>query len=888
MRAGFHRPFALIVSGPVLLCTVVFGAGPVESVDGDTTAAARALTYEQHVRPILKVACFHCHGEHGETPGGLDVRLVRLLVAGGDSGAAIVPGDVESSLLWQRIASDEMPKGEKKLTAPQKKTIRRWIEQGARTARPEPESIEDARFTLEELEHWAFQAVSDPAIPKPPGYDLRTPIDGFIARRLAAEGLPFSEPAERRTLIRRVTFDVIGLPPTPQDVEAFVEDSAPDAYARLVDRLLASPQFGVRWGRHWLDVAGYSESDPGLDSDPKRPHAWRYRDYVVDAFNDNKPVDVFFREQLAGDELLQGEVDIYDARHLELLTATGFLRMAPDSTQTTNTVTTRNTAAADAVQVISSSLLGVTVGCAQCHDHKYDPIGIDDYYRFRAVFDPVFPLANWQTPNGRYLDLTTADAQAAAALVETEARKLDAELNARRQMKGEELQVLRLAELPDDIREAARVAVRTESGKRTDEQKALLKLHPRVRTVGQILGQLVEYDRAASQKFEEERQKIAALRATKPPQRLVMATTEQAGVVPASAVFFRGNPDSPGEGVLPAELTVLRRLDRDVVVPVNDASLKTTGRRLAYARQLTDGKHPLTARVFVNRLWLHHMGRGLVATPSDFGLAGDAPSHPELLDWLAQDFMRHGWDQKRLHRMLLLSTTYRQRSRRSSEHDRSDPENTWYGRAHLRRLEAEAIRDAILLVTGRLSRDLGGPSIPVTRNGEGKAVLGVQIVRDGLPRGVDDQHADAFRRSAFIEVQRRLPLNMLATFDQPEMKPNCDLRRSTTVATQALWFLNDALIVERADDLAWLLFEISPRSDVQLRELFLRLFAEPPSVAEVDSCRSFLTAQSRRFREHSDPEWQKTIRESPDAPGVRAMASLCQVLLASNRFLYVD
>ena len=883
MIAGLHRPPSLIVFSVVLLYIA-----PSGSVGADTTPGAPALTYEQHVRPILKVACFHCHGEHDETPGGLDVRLVRLLVAGGDSGAAIVPGDVQGSLLWRRIAADEMPKGENKLTASQKETIRRWIEQGARTARPEPECVEEARFTLEELEHWAFQPVSEPAVPQPAGYELRTPIDGFIARRLAAEGLPFSEAADRRTLIRRLTFDVIGLPPAPQDVERFVEDSAPDAYDRLVDRLLASPQFGVRWGRHWLDVAGFAESDPGSLSDPKRPHAWRYRDYVVDAFNDNKPVDVFLREQLAGDELIDGDVDIYEARHLELLTATGFLRMAADPTQSTNTVATRNTAAAEAVQVIGSSLLGVTVGCAQCHDHKYDPIGIDDYYRFRAVFDPVFPLANWKTPNARFVDMTTAEVQAASALIEAEAKKLDEELNARRRARGEEIQELRFAELPADLREFARVAARTENSKLTDEQKEFLERNLRVRTIGQILSQLVEYDRAAAAEFQKDAEKIAALRATKPPSRVIMATTEPTGEVPASAIFFRGNPESPGEAVLPAELMVLRRSDRDVSVPANDASLKTTGRRLAYARQLTDGGHPLTARVFVNRLWLHHMGRGLVATPNDFGIAGEAPSHPELLDWLAQDFVRHGWDQKRIHRMLLLSTTYRQRSRRNADLDRLDPENAWYGRARLRRLEAEAIRDAILSVTGKLSRKLGGPSIPVTKNGDGKAILGVQIIKDGLPRGVDDQHADAFRRSAFIEVQRRLPLNMLATFDQPEMKPNCDVRRPTTVVTQALWFLNDSLIVERADDLAELLFATSPETDAQLRELFLRLFAEPPSAEEMDSSLSFLTTQSERFREHPDPEWQKTVQESPDAPKMRAMASLCQVLLASNRFLYVD
>ena len=821
-------------------------------------AGDRQLVFETDVRPILKASCFHCHGEDEVKKGELDVRLVRLMVEGGKSGAALAPGDLGGSLLWQKISADEMPKGEKKLSVESKALIREWIAQGAKTARPEPEKVEDARFTLEELGHWAFQPVGT----HPPPETEANPIDAFVGERLEEAGLGFAQPADRRTLIRRLTFDLTGLPPTPAEAGAFVNDTSPEAYARVVDRLLASPQFGVRWARHWLDTAGFAESD-GIALDArKREHAWRYRDYVIDAFNRNQPIDQFIIEQLAGDELVEGERDINNPRHLELLAATGFLRMAPDATQKSNTLSDRNAVVAAAMQVVSTSLLGVTVGCAQCHDHKYDPIGIDDYYSFRAIFDPAFPLQNWQQPGSRLIDMTTAEVNAERDRIEAEAKKVTDEIEARRRAHCAEIQKKKLADVPEGDREATRAAVLAKPNERDEKQKALLDLYPMVKPVDFIIGLLVEYDGAAFRKFEEEKKQAAAIRAKKPPLRLVMATTEPAGQLPVSRVFFRGNPESPREAVAPAELMVLRRHRPEVTLPSNTPDRKTTGRRLAYARQLTDGTHPLTARVFVNRVWMHHFGRGLVATPGDFGIAGEKPSHPELLDWLASDFVEHGWDQKRLHRMILLSNTYRQSSQRRPELDGLDPENSLLGRANLRRLEAEAIRDAVLLVTGKLNATLGGPPSPVTENSEGKAVIG----------------GDVNRRSAFVEVQRRLPLNMLATFDQPEMTPNCDRRRNTTVATQALWFLNDQEIIAHSEALASSLIAESGEIPARLTQLFLRLFAHNPTAAELQTCETFLAEQREQF-----------AKQDPKADAAhRALASLCQVLLASNRFLYID
>jgi hypothetical protein len=440
----------------------------------------------------------------------------------------------------------------------------------------------------------------------------------------------------------------------------------------------------------------------------------------------------------------------------------------------------------------------------------------------------------------------------------------------------------KLADVPQSERAAVREAIETASNEQTSAQKDLLDQYPMVKTVSFIAGFLVEYDMPAHRRFEQEAAKIKELRDTKPPHRMVMATREQPGVIPVSTVFHRGNPQSPGAEVTPAEVRALNR-GRDVELPVNDETRPTTGRRLAWARQLTDDSHPLTARVFVNRVWMHHFGRGLVATPGDFGISGERPSHPALLDWLADDFVRHGWDHKRLHRMILLSGTWRQVTTRSAELDAVDPENSLLGRMNLRRLEAEEIRDALLSVVERLDQQLGGPSLPVTENSEGKIVLGKRLKRDGIKAGVDRSGADQARRSIYIQVQRKLPLNILATFDLPDMTPNCDLRRPTTVATQSLWFLNDAEIVQLSTELARLLADRHDQDQFQIEQLFVRLFAAPPTEEEMDSCREFMQKQAEQFRALKPAD-----SKAEQNPEVMALATLCQALLGSNRFLYVD
>lgn len=890
-------------------CLAVVWASGADSLPGSIVptvngAADQSLTFERDVRPLLKAHCFQCHGEEPELSGGLDVRLVRLLATGGESGSAVVSGNAAESLLWQRISSDEMPPGAKKMSAAEKATIERWIGAGAKTARPEPEHPDQAKFTDEELSHWAFQAVK--ASPPPanplassaatasigPVPTASAAIDAFIAAKLTEAGLTLSPLADRRTLIRRLTFDLHGLPPTPEEVDAFVSDLAPNAYEKLVDRLLASPQYGVRWGRHWLDVAGYAESDGNLGRDQARPHAWRYRDYVIDSLNQDKPYDRFLVEQLAGDELIEGTPDPNNLEHVNLLAATGLLRMAPDITETDDTLMDRNQAVADTLQVVSTVALGITVGCAQCHDHRYDPITIEDYYRLRAVFDPALPIHQWKKPGQRLVDMTDDATRAATAVIEAEAVALQEDINARRRTHCQAIQDREIQNAPEEVREALRAAVNLKPADQSDEQKALLDRYPKVRTIDWIVGQLIEYDMPAYRRFEEEEKQVAAIRKKKPISRLIMTVAETPDQPQASHVFFRGSPESPADEVTPGELTVLVAARPHVHLPVRDESkTRTTGRRLAYARQLTDGTHPLVARVAVNRIWMHHFGRGLVASAADFGLAGEAPSHPELLDWLADDFVRGGWSMKRLHKQIVMAAVYQQTAQRRSDQAATlalgiDPENRLLSRMNLRRLEAEAVRDAILAVSGQLIDQVGGPSVPVAEDGEGKAVIGTRLLRDGLFAGVEDAGDQAFRRSVYISATRALPLNVLQTFDLPAMTPNCNRRDSSTVTPQALWFMNDESVVAASQRMAESLKSQSQDPTEQIRLAYRRAFAAEPTAEEITECSAFLDSQVATFRAAATADPPAGANPAAGAE-LQALASLCQMLLSSNRFLYV-
>jgi hypothetical protein len=848
-------------------------------------AGAEEPTFEQHVRPLLKAYCFECHGEGEKLRAGLDLRLRRLLVKGGDGGPAVVAGKPDDSPLVERVASGMMPPGKKKLEKRDVELLRRWVAAGARTTGPEPDTLPPgATITAEERTFWAFQPVRRPEVPKID--TARNPVDVFLLARLREKGLSFSLEADRRTLIRRATFDLRGLPPTPEEVEAFENDKTPEAYEKLIDRLLASPRYGERWGRHWLDVAGYADSEGYSADDPVRGNAWKYRDYVIRAFNADMPFDRFVREQLAGDEMVRPPYRNLTPEDVEKLVATGFLRMAPDGSGSpgADPKVTRNQVVTDTIKTVSSAFLGVTVGCAQCHNHRHDPIPQADFYRLRAILEPAFDPQNWQPPAARQVSLLTDADREKAKQVEAEAAKIDQERLKKQNEFIERTFNAELAKLPEEMRDTVREARNTPGAKRTAEQKKLLQEHP---SVNVSAGSLYLYDKKAADELKKLADDAAAVRARKPVEDFVRALTETPGRLPETRLFHRGDPDQPKAVVAPGGLTVLGDV-HPLTVPAKNPAGPTSGRRLALANWITDPKNPLTARVLVNRIWMHHFGAGLVRTPGDFGRLGERPTHPELLDWLASEFREGGWSVKKMHRLLMTSSAYRQASRREKEKDTIDPDNRLLGRMAVRRLEAEAVRDAVLAVSGKLSPKRFGPPVPVYENDVGQVVVGkgIKDVARGTVAVEPLPPGEADRRSVYVQVRRSQPLGVLEAFDAAVSDPNCELRNASTVAPQALLMMNSEFAVELSEAMADRLRKEggSPRERV-VRAWRLAFSAEPTD-AEAKDATDFLAAQEEAFR--TAPPAPKGAKAAAPDPARSALATFCQALFGSNRFLYVD
>ena len=775
-----HTPTLAVLFGVLLWPAVPLApADPVET----------PLTYEQHIRPIFRTHCFDCHGAGEELRGALDLRLVRSIERGGKSGRpAIVRGAPETSFLLERIRRGEMPPGEHKVSPDEIATIARWIAAGAATARPEPESIGPGLgVTAEERAFWAFQPIRRPEVRDPrafaPQERVRTPIDALVLEHAesAARSTPadatasaaFAPDAAPRTLILRAFFDLIGLPPSPAEVEQWLaEADAEDAndawFDRLVDALLESPHYGERWARHWLDVAGYADSEGYTAADAERPWAWKYRDWVVRALNDDRPFDRFITEQLAGDELAGPRAGDLTGEQIELLTATGFLRMAADGTGSgADNADGRNQVVADTLEIVGTSLLALSVQCAQCHDHRYDPIPQTDYYALRAVFEPALDWQAWKTPGARLVSLYTAADRERAAAVEAEAQAIAAERATKQAEYIDQALAQELAKFDEPLRSQLHDAYRAPGDRRTEEQKQLLATHP---SVDISAGVLYQYLPAAAEDLKKFDQRISETRAKKPVEEFVRALVEPEGHAPQTKRFFRGDHQQAKETIAPAALRVASPEDNRIEFPSDDPALPTTGRRLAFAGWLTSDANPLFARAIVNRVWMHHFGRGLVATPADFGRLGARPSHPQLLDWLAGEFRRSGWSLKQLHRLILTSTVWRQSSELASSAFPLSP----------RRLDAETLRDRMLRAAGQLDRTLHGAPVRL-KDDDAR-----QVVVDGPET----------RRSLYLQARRSRPVAMLEAFDAPVMETNCESRASSTVATQSLMLLNGEFIVD--------------------------------------------------------------------------------------------
>jgi hypothetical protein len=700
---------------------------------------------------------------------------------------------------------------------------------------------------------WAYATPRKSPLPSVRNRDwVVNPIDAFVLARLEAQGLAPSRRADRLTLLRRATFDLIGLPPTPAEQEAFLADDSPDAYERAVDRLLASPHFGERWTQHWLDLVRYAETD-GFKADDLRPSAYQYRDCVIRAFNADLPYDRFLSQQLAGDEL--------EPDNPEALVATGLERLGPDEYNAANLEQRRQEILDDVTDVTGSVFLGLTVGCARCHDHKFDPLSQQDYYRLQAHFAPLRARD----------DLFAADAQQRqdyrdrlaawnAATHDLRAR-LD-ELIADVRAKGRAQTLLR-------FRPEIQQAVKTPEAQRTPYQQviALMAESQLERGAADAVRKLP----AEKKKQHEEltKQIAAAGPRPQPPGPRIMGAADVGPKAPPTYLLAGGDWRKPRREVQPGFLDVLRPVVADVVpTPRSDS----TGRRAALARWLRQPAHPLTARVMVNRLWQHHFGSGIVATPSDFGSQGDPPTHPELLDWLAVEFVERGWSLKHLHRLMVTSATYCQTSlvdphdARQARAMQADRDNKLLWHARRRRLEGEALRDALLAVSGDLNLRPFGPS---ARPRLPEKISSYAWQPDARP---EDQH----RRSVYVFARRNLRLPLFDAFDQPDLHNSCARRSRTTTAPQALLLLNGDFVFERAQRwCANLLADCGSDDRALVRAAYRTAWGRYPDEAEV--------AAGIRFLQR-----QRSLLASPGGKPEEAAVDFCHALLNANAFLYVD
>ena len=853
-------------------------------IDKGLAVAAPVTVSEHEVRAIFQVRCVLCHGS-GDRKGGLDMRTVASRLKGGKSGPGLVPGKPEESLIYQRIVKGQMPpdKLAKDLavelpTASETEKIRAWIAAGA----PGPEAIAlppDAVVKDADRQFWSFQPPKRPAVPAVKNQALvRNPIDAFLLEKLEAKGLRYSREADRLALMRRAYLDVTGIPPTPAEIDAYRQDQSPDAYEKLVDRLLASPRYGERWGQHWLDLAGYSDSEGFGQDDGVRPSAWRYRDYVIRSLNADKPYTRFITEQIAGDEMSDDWKNAKGAapqETIDRLAATGFLRTVPDPTDSNERglIAERMNVLADEVEVLTSSVMGITVGCARCHNHKYDPIPQRDYYRLSAILQGAYDPYEWKGPKKRELDLAT---EAERKSVTERNAPLQAEIKRIQQQIREATEPFRaqavdeaIAALPAEVRAEVRAVADTPADKRTEAQ----------RTVAEKYKSALEFsDQELSRKYSELRTKTQGMQKDLTTAREKLAPPPRVRVLadnlePSQAYLLqRGDPVGFGDPVEPGVPGVLQSAALKPFAPVPPFA-GTSGRRLALANWLTQPNHPLTARVMVNQMWLRHFGRGIVASVSNFGRSGVPPSHPELLDWLATEFVAQGWSMKSMHRLMLTSQAYRQTSRVDEALIAADPENTLLSRMPLQRMDAETLYDSLMSVAGRLDSTLFGPPSEVDVRPDKEVVVKPTTA--------------GFRRSIYVLHRRQTPVSLLDAFDQPAMTPNCTERRRSNVATQALHMMNGSMSWDLARYMAGrVIDEAGADTAKQIESIYLRAFSRRPAPAEVAEGQRAIA----EFRESWPARLAKDNGEAPReaAASWLALANYCHALLNSAEFSFID
>ncbi|MEX2271421.1 MAG: DUF1553 domain-containing protein [Vicinamibacterales bacterium] len=823
-------------------------------------AAAQADERAQRVYEIFTTHCVECHGESRK--GGLDLRTHRTLIEGSASGRVVVPHEPRKSRLFLLVSYanplEGMPLDRPKLPDDDIEEIRKWIEDGGSLASV-PEAVPDEEQTLkmlvrreerpitpEEREYWAFQTPRRPTVPliaPMPAHETTAPnpLDAFLLKAMRDKGLTPSPPADRRTLIRRAYLDVLGLPPSPEEVEAFVDDRSPDAWPKLVDRLLASPHYGERWARHWLDLVRYADSG-GFEFDRDRPEMWRYRDYVVGSFNSDKPYSQFVREQIAGDE--------YAPESDEAMIATGFLRLGPEGGG--GGERGRQDELEDIVATTTLTFTGLTVACARCHNHKFDAIPQKDYYRIQAVFASMRPANHPLVP--------AHDVQAHRAATAA----VDAQLAPLRRTKNE-IEAPYLKQLVDReialLPEYLQIAWKTPPEERSEGQRLNVGQIERTLQRDSLRAKITEDDivarmpddvRARHQALKDE---IASVEAIRPPgYPTARAISEQSRTPRPTYFLHRGNVAAKGSLMTPGVLSVALDGEHDFPTPPPEA--KTSWRRRGFAEWLVSPDNPLTARVMVNRLWQHHFGEGIVRTPSNFGKLGDPPSHPELLDWLAVEFIERGWSLKAMHRLMLTSAAYQMSSRDIAANVAIDPENRFSWRMPRQRLEAEAIRDAVLAAAGTLDRTMGGPNVFPYIDPD---LFEVSSKRSWP--GKPNNDPSTWRRSLYVFSKRSIRYPLFEAFDQPNLVNSVDRRNRSTVAPQALLLMNNAFVLLQSEHFAERLRgDAGEEIGAQVDRAFQIALSRPPDTVERQRAIDF-------------------VRQD-------GLAAFCHVLFNLNEFVY--
>ena len=816
------------------------------------TAATQQDFFSQKVAPIFQKQCLMCHGERVQR-SGLDLRTETSILKGGTRGPAVIPGKPGQSLLYRLIAHQEepaMPLGIDKLSDEQISIIYAWIEKmdsgqaGAITEPVIPVRQPGYSITDNDRQFWAFVKPARPVIPSVRNQNrVRNEIDAFVLKRLEDNGLEPSQPAEPGVLLRRVYLDLIGLPPSPEEVAEFLKDPSDKAYQKVIDRLLASQHYGERWGRHWLDLARYADSG-GYEFDVDRPHAWRYRDYVIKSINQDKPYDQFIREQLANDQLIPDDP--------EALIATAFCRNGPTVDNADNEET-RTDELDDMVATTSSVFLGITVGCARCHDHKYDPIPQRDYYRMQAVFFPFQKTEKVMAPQSEIDSFKARQKEIDALLKPIRARISVIEKPIRDKLLAEKVEFhMRLAQSTGSLEGRNVEDYRRETTARFAKD---VNLQPEEIDAG-----LTSDELKARKLIQNE---IDAINKTRPkllPAAMGITDKKDPGV---AYLLKRGDWRQKGEEVQPGFPTVL----------AGGNSIEPVNRRKQLAEWIASSDNPLTARVAVNRIWQYHFGKGIVRTPSDFGSTGDRPSHPELLDWMALEFIKRGWSWKSIHRLILLSNTYRQSSSFNKDAAGKDPENRLFWRMNQRRMEAEIIRDSILSVSGKLNTEMFGPGIYPR--------IDPDVINSGSrPRWPLDakDEPSVWRRSVYIFVKRSVLVPLIEVFDCPATTVPAPMRSTSTVSPQALALLNNDFVLGQAGFFAERVIRDSGNDQKGLiARAFNLALNRSPSAKESDWALEFIKTQKAGYLKRNDKQ-----------PDFSALRDFCHALLNLNEFIYSD